>query len=106
MTSNSCPECGKILSIKERRCACGWFKPESKEQRITDRRCQYVSKQRHCPLPGTMSPYTASSTWYCRRHYRTLGDPRIAESELRYIEENFQNIMDEEYRDWRTNLFD
>jgi hypothetical protein len=50
-------------------------------------------------LPGSISPQTtAKSAWYCRRHFRTLGDRRLAEAELNYIENNYQKIIEEEYK--------
>jgi hypothetical protein len=105
MTSSNCPECGSQLPARSRRCSCGWLRSEYREAAIVDHRCQYSFTGRRCPLPGTMSPYTNGSTWYCRRHYRTLGDSRLAEIEFHYIEANLKKIMDEEYPDWRKKLF-
>ena len=92
---NLCPECGKTLSATAKRCSCGWFKVESKPSTITNHKCHYAVGQRCCPLPGTISP--KGKGWYCRRHNPILCDPRLAEAVLRYIEENYKKIMDEEY---------
>jgi hypothetical protein len=107
MTSrNSCPECGNTLSVRTKRCTCGWRKTEQQEAPRADHRCRYMVGERRCLLPGTISPNTHGSvTWYCRRHYHTLDDPRLGEAELRYIEENYQQILKDEYTDWRRDLF-
>jgi hypothetical protein len=105
--NNDCPECGNTLSPRSQRCSCGWVKVERKEPARADHRCAFTTSGRRCPLPGTMSPFPAgNSWWYCRRHYQTLSDPRLGEVELRYIEENYQRILNEEYVDWRKKLFD
>jgi ribosomal protein S27AE len=102
----TCPECGNSLSTNNKRCSCGWQKQEGKTREIADLRCTYVISEKRCPLPGTMSPYShGSGRWYCRRHYKTLDDPRLGEAELRYINKNFQNIIETEYQDWREKLF-
>jgi ribosomal protein S27AE len=104
MVSSSCPECGGQLPQHSKRCSCGWLKSENRAVAIVDHRCWYSCAGKRCPLSGTMSSHTSGSRWYCRRHYRTLNDPRLAEIEFRYIEENFKKIMHEEYQDWRKEF--
>jgi hypothetical protein len=103
-SNNCCPECGNSFLEKTKRCLCGWRKAEINEPTRADHRCWYAIAERRCPLPGTMSP--GFRAWYCRRHYQTLGDPRLGEAELIYIEKNFNKIIEDEYTDWRKKLFD
>jgi len=103
---NLCPECGKRLLATASRCSCGWIAIADKVNH-PDHNCCYVVSGKRCPLPGTMNPYAYGSRnhWYCRRHYKTLNNPRLAEEELHFIEENYQQILNAEYSCWRKALF-
>ena len=94
---NVCPECGKSLPEKAKRCSCGWIKEELQERAVLDGRCKYQYLGRRCLLPGTTSPHPYKGGWYCRRHGHSWDDPQRAVSELDYIERNYQKIMEVEY---------
>ena len=105
MNGNFCPECGKTLLSKAKRCGCGWKEQEVQVPLIADHRCQYRVRDRRCPLPGTSSPYIYGNvTWYCCEHCRNLGDPQLCEVILIHAEENYESIMEARI-DWRRKLF-
>ncbi len=101
--NNYCPECGNSLAGNLKRCSCGWLSPQQIVPAKADHVCSYRSLTKRCPLPGTISP-SRNGTWYCRRHYRTLHDPKLGEVEFLYIEKNYCQILTEEYGNWRTDL--
>jgi len=99
--SVKCPECGAPMSTQVTRCSCGWQKPDSPKKSAADHRCVYRPGERRCPLPGTISPAVhASERWYCRLHYRTVGDPQLGEAALYEAEEGYEDIL-AEYRNGR-----
>lgn len=101
---NDCPECGKALSAKYKRCSCGWRKEHEVVPVQADHGCQYQSKGRRCTLSGTMSHSThASEIWHCHLHYHSLGDPKKGEELLDYIENHYDEIMASQ-RDWHLSL--
>jgi|GEM_PF-2339427 len=100
-----CPECGKTISAKTKRCSCGWRKAEPAITGPRDYRCEYVINQRRCPLPGTVCPYPyGNGPWYCGGHWSTLSDPQLGEAVLIDAEKNYHQIL-EDHRDWRYKLF-
>ena len=106
VNNNFCPECGASLNANTKRCSCGWHNIERRKIVLTDHRCWYTVAEMRCPLPSTMTPYLyGTGEWYCRRHYHTLNNPQFGKAELRYINENYQKIMNDDYRDWRKDLF-
>ncbi len=103
--TNSCPECGKTLYERTKRCSCGWTKPAIKTIQEVDFRCQYQSWGKRCPLPGTTCPYPyAKDPWYCADHSRALSDPQKGEAILKENEKNFHKILADR-QDWRRKLF-
>ena len=85
---------------------CGWQKEEKDAQEVeADHRCQFQHAGHRCPLLGTVSPVIYGNTWYCIRHWQSVGDPIMGIAELRYAEENYHKIL-EAQRDWRAKLWD
>jgi hypothetical protein len=105
MKSFKCPECASYLSTNAKHCSCGWIKAEPKNTQISDKRCTYTLGEKRCPLPGGISPNTSGGRWYCRRHYQTLINPKLAEAALQYIEENYTEIINTEYSNGTSKLF-
>jgi hypothetical protein len=88
--ADSCPECGKTLSTKIKKCTCGWSANENSPT-ISDYRCQYYLAGRQCPLLGTVNPSPYGHLWYCIDHWRYLSDPVMSESILLEAEKNQKN---------------
>lgn len=101
MMTQSCPECGKILSAHARVCRCGWKLFVKLEAPSVDKRCAYQVNDRRCPLPGTVChrPYSKEGPWYCSEHAR-CDDPKLGEAVLRHAEENYHAILAARC-DWR-----
>lgn len=101
-----CPECEKYVPATSDKCKCGWYPRHQVNTAPADYRCEYTNGERRCPLPGSICayPYSTKGPWHCSLHWRTLGDPQLAEAALREAEENYGTIM-EEHRDWRAKLF-
>lgn len=102
---NACPECENLLSVKAKRCVCGWVLIEKIKPLNADHRCQYVILGRRCPLPGGICPfpYSKEGPWYCSGHWRVFDDPRRGEAVLMDAEKNFHEIM-ERLKDWRETF--
>ncbi len=67
---NHCPDCGKSLGMRAKRCSCGWVKVEQKKPVIPDYRCQYVIENERCAKQGTICPAPYSDgPWYCTAHW-------------------------------------
>lgn len=91
---NTCPDCGKSILMKAKRCSCGWSKVEQKFT-APDYRCQYAIANRRCPVQGIICPYPyGNGPWYCREHWHTLNEPRLAEAALIHAEMNDQKIKE------------
>ena len=103
--NKNCPTCGARFHLKNHY-SYGWYKATRPKLLIKDHRCNFIANNMRCPLPGTISPSKkAASTWYCRRHSRTMGNTVSGEKELHYINNNHEKIIREEYIDWRRDLF-
>jgi hypothetical protein len=95
-----CVECKQWIAKGRSKCSCGGKIPTMDMCVVTDRGCQYQSKSRCCPLPGSINPSTHNGgRWYCGGHYHSLGDPGKGEEWLDYVDKHYDEIM-EIRRDW------
>ena len=71
-TDGQCPECGDVLSIGARACACGWRKAGKKEQG-PDLNCPFNDHGYVCGIRGSLSEsLNGSGPWYCPAHFWKL----------------------------------
>ena len=64
----TCPECSETLSLKARRCACGW-RAAGVADKLHTYRCEWVARER-CHYAGSITAGTrGEGPWYCRDHF-------------------------------------
>lgn len=92
---NNCPDCGKSISVKAKRCSCGWVSIQQQKTVTSDYQCQYAIANRRCPQYGTICPHPyGNGPWYCREHWLTLNTPKLAEAALVRSEVSYQKIKE------------
>lgn len=76
-----CPDCGKLLPDKVKRCSCGWYRTIENASTVANHRCKYQL----CESIGTISRSLYGNTaWYCREHDQALAEKKLREIEMKY----------------------
>ena len=99
-----CRECQQWIAASDMKCSCGFIPARVNECVQADHNCCYQLQGQRCKLPGSISHSThANGTWYCSGHYRSLGNPKEGEEWFHYVEQHFDEIIDQ-LTDWRRKL--
>lgn len=92
MADRHCPECGEVISVRARKCSCGW-QAEKKQEPSRDNRCSWLSNGMQCRYIGTWSDSTVGTgKWYCREHsyHREQEDAAaVVNRSMREVPDNF-----------------
>lgn len=73
-----CPECGTINPPETSKCGCGFVFKFNQGGAQRDMGCQWRRGADRCPCVGTVTADTGKGKrWYCRWHFRSLGDGRM-----------------------------
>lgn len=76
-----CPDCGKSLPDKVKRCSCGWYRLMESTSAVANHCCKYQG----CELMGTISRSIYGNTaWYCWEHDQKLAEQKLREIEMKY----------------------
>lgn len=66
---NRCPDCGRTLVAKIKRCTCGWIVVQEIKNAVNDYRCHFAEFGERCESDGTVCNSIRGNRWYCGKHW-------------------------------------